>query len=99
MIFDREAMSNISLNNTYDIIELQAELPEALNVDILLGTVNLWRDLRDYFNKPIRIYTTCHNTVVEKYIEKVISGYQNLYLTIIPARHRDLLDQICETIK
>ena len=75
-----------------ETLEFISEIPEAFNCPLILATITRWRDIRDYFNKPIRVYLVCHNPIVEKYTARVISGYENMYVTFIPPKRKEMLE-------
>lgn len=89
---DNEVMSNISILNLPDVIELRSELPQLYNVRDLLGTINRWKEIRDYFKHPVRIYGSCANPAVEKYLQKVVANYNDIFLTIVPVEREEMLD-------
>ena len=73
-------------------IEIISELPERFIPDILLATVNRWRDVSKYFNKPIRVYGWCYDDAVEKYIQQMVCARDGVQLTVLPHYLKEVVD-------
>lgn len=89
---DDTVMQNISALNLPEVIELRSELPELFNVKVLLGTVYRWKEIRDYFKRPVRIYGSCSNRQVERYLQQIVTSYTDIYLTVVPEERKEILD-------
>ena len=88
----RNIIQDLQARPIGEFIEFIGELPEALNCTIILATVNRWRDIRDYFDRPVRVYVSCRNPLVEKHVARLISGYDNLFITFIPYYRKEWLE-------
>lgn len=65
-------------------IEIQANLPAAVDPDIIIGQVSRWLDLQKHLGKDLRVYLWCSNGQVEKYVLGIVRNMEHLYVTILP---------------
>lgn len=65
-------------------IEIVAELPAALCVDIIIGTVQRWSEIQKHFNRELRVYAWSYNAVVEKYVQNLVRNNDKVLVTVLP---------------
>ena len=67
-----------------EVVEIVTDLPSAVDIDVCIGTVMRWKSIREYFNRPIRIYAWSYNVVVEKYFLQLVQETDDVLLTVLP---------------
>lgn len=65
-------------------IEIVAELPAAVDPDIILGNVQRWREIQKYFDCDLRVYAWTYNTEVEKYLLGSVQHMSRIAVTTLP---------------
>lgn len=65
-------------------IEIVAELPAAISPDIIIGTVQRWREIQKHFNCELRVYAWSYNPDVEKYVMKCVQPMDRVLVTPLP---------------
>lgn len=66
------------------IIEFVTDVPEQPDPDLFIALVTRWKEVVDYFDKPLRVYTYLYNEQSEKYLVQLTSKQPNIFVTIIP---------------
>lgn len=70
-------------------VAISTTLPSVVNIDVFIGTLQRWRNIQQTFGAPLRIWATCYNTSVEKYMLSLVQEQDKLFLTIIPGELKD----------
>lgn len=65
-------------------IEILADLPAAIDIDIILGHVKRWREIQLYFNRPLRVYAWSSQLIVEKYVLGCMQRLEQVSMTVLP---------------
>lgn len=65
-------------------VEIVAELPAAIHVDLIVGTVQRWSDLQKHLDRELRIYAWSYNPKVEKYVQNLVRNMPNVLVTVLP---------------
>lgn len=71
-------------NPDSELVEMVTDLPSAVDIDVCIGTVMRWKNIREYFNRPIRIYAWSYNVIVEKYFLQLVQEVSDITLTVLP---------------
>lgn len=86
-----EFLKTLNPGQLPEIIEISSELPSVIHVNILVGILNRWLQIRDVFNRPVRVYAISNNAQVEKYMVGLVNRYNDLYLTVLPETRKEWL--------
>ncbi len=81
-------LSQIKFTSADEPAEILTELPAAVNVDIILGMVNRWREVQVQMNRPLRVYAWSGERCVEKYVMGCVQRFPDICLTPLPIRLR-----------
>lgn len=65
-------------------IEIVAELPAALDPEIIIGHVQRWREIQMHFDRELRVYAWTYNAVVEKYVMSCVQTMPKVLVTPLP---------------
>ena len=67
-----------------DEVDILAELPAAVDVQLILAQVSAWSDLQKHLNKHIRIFAITYDRRVEKYVLGIVQHMDNISVTSVP---------------
>lgn len=71
-------------NDSEAPVEILAELPAAVNIDIIIAMVSRWHEIQLFMKKPLRVFAWSSEGAVEKYVAGLVGPIDNLYLTVLP---------------
>lgn len=65
-------------------IEIVTDLPARVDVDIIIGNVQRWREIQKYFDCELRIYAWTYSPEVEKYVLSLVQNMSQVMVTTLP---------------
>lgn len=70
----------------------RAVLPSMMSEDLMIAQLLRWLNIKDYFDKDVRVYALSASNVTERYMQSIVSQHKGLSLTALPIEFRRLFN-------